>query len=100
MVILLPQPRSNLHCWQILNALNKLYLSSARDKVWVIDCSALVAQEALIYSSLLGYQRSLKGEHQGLKLIWVRPDSLPHLIKEKMVDTFALERIGSHYFSR
>lgn len=99
-VILLPEPRSNLHCWQILNALNKLYLSTGRSRLWIIDCSAITGAEALIYSSLLGYQKSLRGEHEGIKLIWLSPDSLPPLIAEKMVETFRLERIGSHLFSR
>lgn len=99
-VILMPAPRSNLHCWQILNALNKLSLSAARHRPWIIDCSAIVAQEALIYSSLLAYQKSFQKEHQGIKLIWVNPDSLPQLIYDRLVEEFKLERVGSHYFSK
>jgi|GEM_PF-2147981 len=99
-IIILPEPLTNLHCWQILNALNRIYLSAPRSGGWIVDCSAINAQEALIYSSLLGYKKALSREPGGLRLIWVHPDSLPPLIEHRLVTEFQLSKVGAHYFTR
>ncbi|WKZ57327.1 MAG: hypothetical protein QY326_01295 [Bdellovibrionota bacterium] len=97
-LLLPPQPRG-VRCWELLEGLNEFYLNDGRDSSWVVDCSGFQEPEMLVFSSLVGYQRSLAQSGFTLQLVWLNPSALPPDMLTQFKKQFSLLLKAGHYFS-
>lgn len=98
-LLLLPAEPRGVRCWELLEGMNEFYLSAGGEAEWIVDCSGLKVPEMLVFSSLVGYRKSLAELGFGVHLVWLHPETLPPELLPQFQRQFSLTFRAGHYFS-